>query len=66
MRNWLSLSLLLMPLALQNPSTPDERAAMDAHNAELRKLLQSTVPLAMDAGPIPVKHPDGAGLVPCS
>jgi DNA-binding beta-propeller fold protein YncE len=63
MRNWLSLSLLLMPLALQNPSTPDERAAMDAHNAELRKLLQSTVPLAMDAGPIPVKHPDGAGLV---
>lgn len=25
-----------MPLALQNPATPDERAAMDAQNAELR------------------------------
>ena len=45
-------SLLLLPLSLQNPSTPEERARMDAQNAELRLILTNAPKLPLEPRPI--------------
>lgn len=55
--------LLLVPFWLQNPNTmtPDERAKMDAQNAELRALLQEAPKLTLEPGAIPVQPPQQEG-----
>lgn len=57
----LFLFLLLVPSWLQNPGTPEERAALEAQNAELRALLQQTPKLPLEAAPIPVQAPPREG-----
>jgi DNA-binding beta-propeller fold protein YncE len=53
------LSTLLVPLLLQNPNamTAEERAKMDAQNADLRALLQGAERLAMPQVPVAVSPP---------
>ena len=48
----LVIALLLLPFFLQNPSTPEERAGMDAQNAELRTILASAPKLPLEPRPI--------------
>jgi DNA-binding beta-propeller fold protein YncE len=50
---------LLLPLVLQNPNslTPEERARMDAQNAELRALLQGGTKLPLAPSPMAVQRP---------
>lgn len=57
------LATLLLPLVLQNPNsmTPDERARMDAQNAQLRALLQSATKLPLQPAPITVQAPSQDG-----
>lgn len=52
MMSRLVIALLLLPFSLQNPSTPEERARMDAQNAELRTLLASAPKLPLEPRPI--------------
>jgi hypothetical protein len=55
--------LLLAPFWLQNPNTttPDERAKMDAQNAELRAILQEAPKLPFEQGAITVIVPQQEG-----
>jgi DNA-binding beta-propeller fold protein YncE len=56
-------SLLLVSFGLQNPNsmTPEERAKMDAQNAELRAMLQATPKLPMEQSAIRVQDPPQGG-----
>lgn len=56
-------SLLMLPLLLQNPNslTPDERARMDAQNAELRAMLTTAPRLPMERTPLSVQAPAQEG-----
>lgn len=55
----LTLLLLLLPMGLQNPNslTPEERARMDAQNAELRAALQHASKLPFEQRAIAVTAP---------
>ena len=55
----LTLLLLLLPMGLQNPNsaTPEERAKMDAQNAELRAALQSAPKLPFEQRAIAISAP---------
>jgi NHL repeat len=55
----LTLLLLLLPMGLQNPNsaTPEERAKMDAQNAELRAALQSAPKLPFEQRAIAITAP---------
>jgi hypothetical protein len=57
------LAVLLLAPLLQNPNsmTPDERAKMDAQNAELRKMLDGTPKLPMQQAPVAVQAPSQDG-----
>lgn len=46
------IALLLLPFPLQNPGTPEERAQMDAQNAELRAILAKAPKLPLEPRPI--------------
>lgn len=49
------LALLLLPFSLQNPTTPEERAQMDAQNAELRAILTKAPKFPLESHPIAVQ-----------
>jgi DNA-binding beta-propeller fold protein YncE len=57
------LVALLVPFILQNPNalTPEERAKMDAQNAELRAMLQTATKLPLRATPLKVTPPGQEG-----
>ena len=59
----LLIALAVAPLAAQNPNalTPDERARMEAQNAELKTLLHNGRKLPMTAAPIAVRAPGQDG-----
>jgi len=48
----LVIALWLLPFSLQNPGTPEERARMDAQNAELRTILANAPKLPLEPHPI--------------
>ena len=55
------IAVLLLPLSFQNPGTPEERARMDAQNAELRAILAKAPQLPLAPRPIAVQPPSQAG-----
>jgi hypothetical protein len=57
------VALLLVPFAFQSPNstTPEERAKMDAQNAELRAILQEAPKLPFEQGAITVIAPQQEG-----
>ena len=57
------LLLLLAPLFLQNPNslTPEERAKMDAQNAELRASLGRATRLSFVQSPLAIQRPSDEG-----
>ncbi len=57
------LCLLLVPFWPQDPNslTPDERARLDAQNAELRAMLQAAPKLPLEPTPIPLNAPSQDG-----